>query len=235
MEEELVNKNLTARQKLEVVVEQSPFEGRYLSRVEDVRPDRVVINVPMTGSLFVPITVNTAIKIRFIESNAVFEFVPKIIKRIETPYPMLYIEVPGVMTKKQLRKYVRVDVLINADYWSLDVEKLINPDIETPGRIRFKINRGIITNISGGGIILAVTEPLKKDDAIGLRFSLTAGYPVIDNLLGKTVRTTEVKENPGKYKYKTAVEFFSIDEKDREEIIKFVFDRQISLKKKGLI
>lgn len=80
-------------------------------------------------------------------------------------------------------------------------------------------------DISGGGISIISYEELKEGDILEINIELPT-KKVIDTR-GRVVRTNEIEiygERQEK-RYEAGIEFLGINEEDREEILKFVFQR----------
>jgi hypothetical protein len=76
-------------------------------------------------------------------------------------------------------------------------------------------------NISGGGISLSTDKPYSPGDILEFKLTLTMQYPLSLFLYGEVVETT--KHNP---EYNTSIEFIVIDDFIRDEIIRFVFEKE---------
>jgi len=75
-------------------------------------------------------------------------------------------------------------------------------------------------NISGGGISFSADKPFSPGDIIEFKLILTMQYPLSLFLYGEVV---ENKHNP---EHNTSVHFIAIDDFVRDEIIRFVFERE---------
>lgn len=76
-------------------------------------------------------------------------------------------------------------------------------------------------NISGGGICFSAEKPYSPGDVLEFKLTLTTQHPLSLFLYGEVVET--IKHNP---EYNTAVQFVAIDDFVRDEIIKFVFEKE---------
>lgn len=76
-------------------------------------------------------------------------------------------------------------------------------------------------NISGGGISFETEKPFSPGDIIELKLILTMQYPLSLFLYGEVVETSN--PNP---EYDTSVQFIAIDDFIRDEIIRFVFEKE---------
>jgi hypothetical protein len=76
-------------------------------------------------------------------------------------------------------------------------------------------------NISGGGISFSADTPFSPGDIIEFKLMLTMQYPLSLFLYGEVVEAS--KHNP---EYDTFVQFIAIDDFIRDEIIRFVFEKE---------
>jgi hypothetical protein len=76
-------------------------------------------------------------------------------------------------------------------------------------------------NISGGGISFYADTPFSPGDVIEFKLILTMQYPLSLFLYGEVVESS--KHNP---EYDTCVQFIAIDDFIRDEIIRFVFEKE---------
>ncbi|OPY85209.1 MAG: PilZ domain protein [Smithella sp. PtaU1.Bin162] len=76
-------------------------------------------------------------------------------------------------------------------------------------------------NISGGGICFSADKPYSQGDILEFKVTLTMQYPMSLFLYGEVIETS--KHNP---EYNTSVQFIAIDDFVRDEIIKFVFEKE---------
>jgi hypothetical protein len=76
-------------------------------------------------------------------------------------------------------------------------------------------------NISGGGISFSTDTPYSPGDILEFKLTLTMQYPLSLFLYGEVVE--ESKNTP---EYDTSVQFIAIDDFIRDEVIRFVFEKE---------
>lgn len=76
-------------------------------------------------------------------------------------------------------------------------------------------------NISGGGMSFNADKSFSPGDILEIKAMLTMQYPLALFLYGEVVDVN--KRNP---EYDTSVHFFAIDDFIRDEVIRFVFERE---------
>lgn len=82
-------------------------------------------------------------------------------------------------------------------------------------------------NISGGGVRVTTVERLKEDDLVFLEIYLPLHQPVIIDVVGQVISTTEQHERGGVI-YSTALRYFYIDERDRDRIVEYITVEQLA-------
>lgn len=196
---------------------------KYASRVENIGEDWLCLAAPMSRRLPVYLPPQTEISIYFWDSTAVYSFRTYVIKNIkEGSLGQLAIKYPEEYEKVQNREYVRVPINLNVSI------KYLNKDEEET------IVLGKSRDLSGGGmmVILKKAGVIKKDALVTVDFKLN-DYSITSSAV--IVREDIEMDSDSITRGVLGVKFLSILEKDRQLIIKFVFDRQIELRRKGLI
>jgi len=123
----------------------------------------------------------------------------------------------------QRRHYFRLDIHLKGKYYPLTLEEF--EDYRKTGEFilkdKSKARNMKIINISGGGIAMTVPEDVEIGKHLWLEFEIDKDNN-IDWVFGKIIRKKKIRE--GKFKY--VVYFEKISEKDREKIIKFIYEKQ---------
>ncbi len=209
--------------KLDIELNGENEKGKfYPSKVlEIIEPDELIIGGPMKKSQLVLLHKGEAIKVYYnVENRGKYSFDAEIISREYKRIYILRTKRTSNVRRIQLRDYFRLPV-------TLDVEK------------RFTLkgqNKETITelceakDLSGGGMKLYCKYEHVVGDEIQWKFKLN------DNVLEGKATVIRVEEiDSFNYKYSLGVSFTEISDKDREAIIKYIFEQQIILRIKGLI
>ncbi|MGP7816077.1 flagellar brake protein [Niallia sp. 01092] len=165
----------------------------------------------------------TQLKVNFVTNEgAVFMFQTEILGRKKENVPMLILHMPSKeqLIKIQRRQFVRVDA-------SLDIAvHPLNND--------FPPFTTVTTDISAGGAALIVpkTSYLQEGAALELYMvlHLQNGEYYYPRLKGTVIRVWEHNETHNK----VSLQFFDVSPSDRQFILRFCYDVQLSFKKKGL-
>ena len=142
------------------------------------------------------------------EENAQFGFESTVLRREGRAVPLYFLSKPTKLVRLQRRGFVRVQVLLGADY-CLD------------GRNEWI--RAYLLDLSGGGAKLSHSEDLPPGQIITLSFKMSPDEPSLF-LQGRIVRSIPVSTSVGNI-YHSGVEFVDISIGVQDSIVAFVFGR----------
>jgi len=201
---------------VEIVVSKGEYEGKYLTRIEEVGERILAIGVPYHHGQVVPLHEGTKVKLTFWDEAASYSFEGKITKRIAVPVPMLILDLPESVSKVQRRNYVRVPALYPVSFRSVTKEGLSD----------FK--SATMLDLSGGGMRFLTKDRVENRSLLYAHLSLPKGE------LNTPVRVCRADKKEESKHYTVSVEFHDISERERDQIIRCVFDLQRAMRKKGL-
>lgn len=195
---------------------------RCTTTVDDVQEDRIVLLCPIVDRLPVFIPVGTNINVYFWDACAFYKFTTCVLEVVKGHVPLIIISKYTELERIQNRQHVRVNTCLEVKLSYEDDKKEIQTIICQS------------RNISGGGIMLVLDKPhpLKKKDDINLDFTLNDEQI---KATGVIIRTDTERDDHGDKKYILAVKFKSISEKDTQALVQYVFQKQIELRRKGLL
>lgn len=214
------HKAFLPNKKVSIRIIEGDYQGYYSSRIEGINDEELFLALPFVGTVPVPIRIGERISVYSVSDDAVYRVDGEIIKRQLEPVPLLQLKIISDIIRVQRRRYVRVPIVLNIQYKLKDVD-----------RIYYTYSK----DISGGGIRIVLPEPLKIHDIVEIRVELPSPELPID-CEGEIawVDTQEIIVNKRREEITHAgVRFTSIEEKERERLIKFLFNYQRSLIKKG--
>ncbi len=142
-----------------------------------------------------------------------------IMRSVQGQVPLLQVRWPEKWEREQLREFFRVPVALD-----VKVRPLPEDDADDPPFVE-----GTMKDISGGGCQIVSSLALVRDDRVELEFSVQS-RPM--RLPATVMRVEAAEDNPGRWA--VGLEFTDISEREREHIIRFAFQRQIELRKKGM-
>lgn len=191
----------------------------YRTRVEDVYDNIVIVAAPIEQGTIVPIRLGTELNIEYKDTSAKSQGryrAPAIVEtRQRGQVATISLRLVGEWQKIQDRQFVRVDVFIEATY-------ALVLDDEVQG-----IRTCIVRNLSGGGLWMDAEEELCEGDFIWICLPLE--QETIQTY-GEIVRKRETETGFG-----YGVSFINLPESERKTAIRYVYQRQLELHRKGLL
>ncbi|MFC0271579.1 flagellar brake protein [Metabacillus herbersteinensis] len=157
------------------------------------------------------------------DQNA-FKFQSEVTGRLKENIPMISLTFPGddQVIRIQRREYVRVDTNIDIAIHSLNDE--------------FQPFTAVTSDLSAGGtaIIIPRESPLNNGQEVNVWFSLPFQNGNIEHL---NVKSKVIRILPGEHPgyNKLPLQFLNIEEKAQQTVIRFCFDQQILMKRRGVI
>ncbi len=185
---------------------------------------RLALTVPTQDGNEIKLSPGTKLKVYFWRNDdAGYSFETEILGLHEGTISALYVQHSDKISRTQMREYIRIPTRTQVNY------KLRSSTASIPkDKNDFT---GQLTNISGGGGSIVSksdnrTDQIEIGNLIELRFSFKVDSPQI-NTMGRIVH---IQLNEKDRTFTLSVEFVGIDEKTREEIIKYVFNIQFGTK-----
>lgn len=215
---------LKINQKVEILVDTPGYRGKYVSRIENLTDSEIVVGIPIVSGQIVPLPVGIKVDLDVTCPDAVYRIHTRTLKRILRPLPLLFLAKSEDVERVQRRNYARVDAVLD-----VEIEKL-------PSKGEKVKIYGITKNISGGGMLISIRgngdllSLIRKDDFLEVSFKIPTWKDPI-YAISKVVRE-DVKVRDSK---DIAIAFVSINEKNRDRIVKFVFERQRELRRRGIL
>lgn len=199
------------------------FQGNYVSRLEDEDEDTLFFAAPTAKSALVPLHVGQRVQIYYVSDQpsgpAVYEFEGRVKGLKQEPVPLVLLPVPGSVTRKQQREFVRVECDLPVRFRPADQEK--HP---------FAYRNGRCLDLSGGGLVLSASDPdLIPGSTWDVELALPEGKVAAR---AKVVRLVPRKDKSG---YNAAMRFVVLGEPLRDRIMRYVFARQLELRRRQLI
>ncbi len=195
---------------------------QYRSKVQSLSEDRMVVAVPVKGASRVALEHGQKVKVIYTDSTAVYVFFTTVVSQASENAETITLGRPYDIRKIQRRNFVRLDTRLKVLLCNLD------NSFERKGT-PFE---ALSVDISGGGVMFMCDEVLSPGDILDADIFLSQSERV--RAIGRVVRFTE---NPPKTKLKYSVgfEFTVIEESERDKIIRFIFNQQRELRRKGLL
>ncbi|EOC99726.1 flagellar brake protein [Caldisalinibacter kiritimatiensis] len=214
---------LSVGDKIQIRKKEEGINREYTCQILDKLDDvQYLISGPMYKNGLVPIDNGTKIEVRYyIQNKGRFYFNAIVKERILENIYKLHIERTSEVNRLQQRNYFRLPLNIKMLKKFTPLNDKIENDIE---------EHCITQDISGGGIRCLCNYKHEIGDIVTCDF--------LEELKASGVECEVIRIEPAnnkEYKYSIGMRFTDISKNKRESIIKFIFEEQRKLRKKGLI
>ncbi|MGE4271331.1 MAG: flagellar brake protein [Desulfitobacterium sp.] len=202
---------------VELVVSEGEYKGNYRTHIDEVGKTRLSVYAPQHQGLIVPLHERTPVEVTFWDDVASYSFHTMVIQRIAVPISIFILEMPKAIKRIQRRNYVRVAAHYPLTYQVVEREGLSD------------VKNGIMLDLSGGGMRFQSKEKLDIGTILYANLELPScpiGTP------GRVCRVVPIEDTKN---FSISVDFYQISDRDRDRIIRCVFDIQRDLRKKGLV
>lgn len=167
----------------------------------------------------------TQFKATFVgKDESVYVFETEVRERKKLTIPVLAIHYPGkdYILRIQRRKYVRIDTAVDVS---------VHPPAGSGAAFT-----SVTIDISGGGaaVIPAPGHNIEEDQRLEVWFVIPLASGEV-HYVQTVSRVVRVWKGNGKERDKLSLEFENIDENDRQMIIRFCFERQLSHRRRGVL
>ncbi|NLG17192.1 MAG: PilZ domain-containing protein [Fibrobacter sp.] len=122
------------------------------------------------------------------------------------------------LRRNQLRQYVRVDVSLPLRFRLVKTENEENEALYLG-----KLLKTQMSDLSGGGLSFNYEKPMVPGDLISMSFQLSDS--AFAGISGKVLRVS-IKEGKTETFYRHHIQFINIEQRNRDKIIKYVFEKQ---------
>lgn len=215
-------KNFNIGDKITIELMNNYDKQKYVSQIIETRDDSTLdIVIPIYKNRIIYIKNDTELEVVVSKGEAIYEFKAKILNKVFGRIPLLKLELISKITKIQRRDYFRLKYIHN-----ITIKKVTN----LKEKVFDEEVTGSMIDISGGGLAFTSNIQFEEKDVVEISMNINNTNVVI---LGKIVRKS--LSGNGSVKYSYGVQFSNITEIQRNEIMKFIFEEQRKLAKKGLI
>ncbi len=216
---------VSVNRKVTLVVLQGEDAGTYSTRVVDVRADSVSVATPTRSGGSLKVEAGCPVRVRIPRGDAMYYFDGMVQSVTPGPVPLLRLARPGAVAREQKRYYVRVPASLRARWQLADDEE---------GERHLSAHTATTVNVSGGGV-LVMTLHSDEDVNVGSAVDIEIDLPDARVSARGVVVRVDIQERQGRPSRTMALEFADIDERQRDLIMKYVFQRQLELRRKGLL
>lgn len=211
-------------EKLTVEITTSNLKSDFPSQLlEALNYTEFIISGPLNKNTIIPLNIGTNLTVKYYKKNkGRFRFEAQIVGRNTEDIYKIKIFRNSEIFKVQDREFFRLPVM-------LDVNKTKNSEfIESEEAF---IEECITEDISGGGLRILCNHNHEIGELIICKININGK---MIKFSGEVVRKDSEIINK-EFEYSLGVKFNNIIDKNREKIVKYVFDKQRIHRKKGLI
>jgi c-di-GMP-binding flagellar brake protein YcgR len=233
-------------ERIEVVVGEGSEQGVYVSRVEDINSEGVLITKPdfIGGNKL--LTANAFVYVHFMRPDALYRFSARLRPIPNSNDKMIQLYNIGGVERVQRRQFVRLDMRLDLKYAPLKSVSLES------GMSTLIWKDSHTANVSAGGLLMKAGNDLSKSELILIKVSKyeILGIPrLVAAICCRIVRMDEDKFAGVEFILdRNLLKYFSQNEIDllpsqvksfnysiQNKIVKFIFEQQIKDRRKGLI
>lgn len=185
----------------------------YVSQLLDLREDdKLVIAMPMEGGKMVLLDVGDRYNMYFYTPAGLYCCIAQVSGRSRSGQVfMLEMECTSEIEKFQRRQFFRLNCIVDMTYRPADGEG--------------QKKKGILIDISGGGVRFNAPEQYKGGEQLMIEFFLTISGKL--EKFSTRVKVISSARVPNREKlYENRVEFMDIQENERESIVKYIFEEE---------
>lgn len=204
-------------------------DKKYGSQVLDFDGDRTAkIAMPISEGKVIPLEIDDDYNLCFFTNSGLYQCTAQIKKRY-TENRMYVMDVIFLtpLKKFQRRKFYRLDCLFPIRYRIVPKEQFEKKNEAEQDHEKDEIlwKEGTISDLSGGGIRFHGNVECKKEDLVEIVLPLSLQSGIVPlSLYMKVVSCVHFEGS--RVAYETRGEFLNINEKERETVIKYVFEEQ---------
>jgi c-di-GMP-binding flagellar brake protein YcgR len=210
---------------LAVTLEIDGSDDSYATRIEEVRGGYLLVGTPMKQREYVDLSNGTKLMLAVSRRNNPYFFETNVVgSEWNEGQQLTLLRRPADNAGVALRQSVRVPVTIaDAQFWWEQENGKFGP-----------IVRGQLVDISAGGMQVTSKEGLPAGTKVLARFTLSRefGHLMIDAMV---LRDIERVSDVGVRSHRSHCQFHELADKDRDKLIKFVFQRERELRQKGVL
>lgn len=203
---------------------------------EILSEDRLEITMPMEKGKLILLQVDSEYELYFYTENGLYQCLARIVDRYKTDnIYMILVELTSHLRKQQRREYFRFSCALEMNARGVSEEEL-KVSLQSGEKLSVsaeKLSKGIIVDISGGGLRFVIDQMYEVDSLVNCVYHLLVeGKSKEYNLVGKVLSVKELSNRPGVFEHR--VQYVNINVDEREEIIRYIFQEERKHRKKEL-
>lgn len=201
----------------------------YFSKVYDIlSEDTLEILMPMEQTKLILLPVDSEYDLVFYQEGGLYQCMARVTDRYKSNNVyILVVELTSNLRKYQRREYYRFSCALEMCARNLEEEELEAvennlPYTLTPG---LPLKQSIIVDISGGGLRFLSSQRYEPESMLYINYNLIKGTEnKLYEIIGKVLSVKELENRKGTYEHR--VQYYDMNRKTREEIIKYIFEEE---------
>jgi c-di-GMP-binding flagellar brake protein YcgR len=191
----------------------------YKANIQDIKKDYILISIPVSEDKYYLMHRGSTVEFYITGEREITKFKSDVLgKKVENSISLAILSTPVFIEKMQRREYFRLPVAMDAKLSILTGDRVYSNIKDVPAEFFNKMKSCIIVDISGGGLKVAIKEQMQKGHYVIIMMKI----PDEIFLLCKIVWVEKDNLNRN---YKVALRFEGISERERDRIIKFIFEK----------
>lgn len=218
-----LNKYFKIGDRIQIVPKNREKKHEYISQIAGIYDGYMDVLNPIYKSSLVYFRNDELLSVVIPKKEAVYEFKSKVTERSFGKVSLLRLKILSELNRVQRRDYYRLKITRTIELKKINTNK---KEEENNGYYE-----GILADISGGGVLFFSKLELNLNDLIKLKISLDENKTFELNGIIKRKEFNIEKS----FLYEYGAEFKNMKRIDRDILIKFIYDEQRKLLKRGLI
>lgn len=206
----------------------------YKSQVYDLRSEeRLEVTMPMEQAKLILLPIGMEYTIYFYTANGMYKCNARVAERYKTGNIfILGMDLTTELSKFQRREFYRFECAIALEFRELEeAEKEALANQATYYSLDLALKQGVIVDISGGGMRFVSREKMAVNSLLYTKFTMPVnGEMITYHLSGRVLSVREMENKPGAYEAR--LQYLNIEQKEREDIIKFIFEEERKQRKR---
>ena len=200
----------------------------YISRIYDVlSDDQFEVLMPMEQTKLILLPVDGEYDVCFYTKQGLYQCYVRIADRYKKDNTyILLCETISNLRKHQRREFYRFSCILNMSSREL-VEEELSAIEQNKQYIQagLPLRQSVVVDISGGGIRFVSDYKYENGTLIYLTYNLSSErIQKTYNLVGKILSVKELENRRGTFEHR--VQYINIDNQQREEIIRYIFEEE---------
>ncbi|MBD5519687.1 MAG: flagellar brake protein [Lachnospiraceae bacterium] len=200
----------------------------YDSQVIDiVSDDRIEVSMPFEKTKLVLLPVDGEYNLFFYTPNGLYQCSARVVDRYKNNNVFsVLMDLTSNLRKYQRREYYRFSCALEMNSRILEEKEIRTIENNAIALMpELPLQRSVIVDISGGGLRFVANYAYEKDSTILCKYNLwIAGEGKEFRLLGRVLSVKQLENRPGIYEHR--VQYIHMDDDNREDIIKYIFDEE---------